>query len=292
MTGYGKGARRLKDGSIILVEIRTVNSKFFEIVARTPEALSTLEERIKAALHNKIKRGRANVCVVYKKLNDTDKDNLSLDMKLAKRYYELLINLKKTFNLKDNLGLSHLIAIPNLMAYKEKEIHLEEIWPVLKEALGEALIGLVRMREAEGRTIRRDLIYHLNTIERLISQIKKRYPMMLKHLRLEIRRRVKDYKLEQFRQPNEERLEQEIVLLADNLDISEELSRTQGHIGLFHNTLEAGGEAGKKMDFIAQEMHREVNTIGSKSRDFAISKKVIGLKVALEKMREQLQNVE
>lgn len=292
MTGYGKSEARLRDGSSILIELRTVNSKFFEVAGRIPETLSTLEERVRIDIHNKIKRGRVNVGVVYKKVTNANKDNLLLDIELAKKYYRLLAGLKKTFALKGSPELSHLIAIPNLITYKEKELHLDEIWPKLKETLDNALKDLVGMRQNEGRTIYKDLMSHLKDIEKSLSQIKGRYPATLKQFRVHLRKRIKKWRIDGLKHINDSRVEQEVVMLAEDSDISEEVSRTSGHIGLFHTTLNAGGEAGKKLDFITQEMHREINTIGSKSRDFVISKKVIGIKVALERMREQLQNVE
>lgn len=290
MTGYGKGEARLRDGSILIIELRTVNSRFFEMVGRLPETLNAFEDRIRDSIRTRIKRGRVNIYLTYKRSTDGDGREFSLDIGLAKRYYAILADIQKALSLKDSPSLAHLMTIPNLITYKESEISLEELWPGIESALDVALCNLVRMRQEEGMIIHKDLTSLLFAVERAVLQIKRRLPIMLNRFRKGLKKRVKDFfKLYQL---NERRLEEEIAFLTENSDISEELSRTFGHIGLFKKALKTDGEAGKRLDFIIQEMHREVNTIGSKSQDFDISKKAIEIKVALEKIREQVQNVE
>lgn len=289
MTGFGKGECKYKGGQII-AEIKTVNHKFFDISLKLPEAILPFEDRIKELLQKKINRGKVNVNIFYD--NAAAKEEVvTINKKLARTYYSGLIGLKKHLGLKDSsVDIRELITLPGVINYEATQEGLATLWPKVETALMAARSALIVDREKEGAATYRDLRSRTEKIAKMLSEIKARAHLNIKEYRKLFADRVKD--LAGGRQIDKGRLEMEVAIFAKNSDISEELMRLKNHLVNFKKTIAGSGEVGKKIDFIAQELHREINTIGSKSNDFKISKNVIEIKGEIEKIREQAKNVE
>ena len=288
MTGFGKGECRFKGGSVI-VEIKTVNHKFFDASLKLPETIAPFEERIKEALQKKVQRGKINVNVIYDS-NSRRNEIITINKKLARSYYAGLSGLKRHLGLKDALGLKDMVTLPGVINYEVKQAALADLWPKVEKALLSAVSALVKDREKEGYATNRDLSKRINNIDRLLGEIKSRAHLNVKEYRDKFSERIKD--LTRGHAIDKGRLEMEVAIFAKNSDISEEIARLKNHLSNLKRTVASNGEAGKKIDFIAQELHREINTIGSKSGDFRISKNVIEIKSEIEKIREQAKNVE
>lgn len=288
MTGFGKGSAKFK-GGVIIAEIKTVNHKFFDVSLKLPEIIAPFEDRIKEVLQKKIQRGKINVNIIYDNRASRE-EVITINKRLAKSYYAGLIGLKKHLGLKDSLGMKDMVALPGVINYEVTQEGLTALWPKIEKALSSALKKLVADREKEGHATYRDLCKRSNNITRLLSDIKSRSHLNIKEYRERFTERIKD--LTSGHNIDKGRLEMEVAIFAKNSDISEEIARIKNHLANFKRTMALNGEAGKKIDFIAQELHREINTIGSKSSDFKISKNVIDIKSEIEKIREQAKNVE
>jgi len=288
MTGFGMSQSKFKGGSVI-VEIRTVNHKFFDASLKLPETIAPFEDRIKEMLQKKIQRGKINVNIIYDNAGSRA-EVITINKKLAKSYYSGLMNLKKHLGLKDTLGMKDMVGLPGVINYEVTQGGLVTLWPKIEKALSSALERLLADREKEGRATHRDLRRRIDNAAKMLAEIKSRSHLNIKEYRERFADRVKD--LTSGRQIDKGRLEMEVAIFAKNSDISEEIARLKNHLANFKRTIALNGEAGKKIDFIAQELHREINTIGSKASDFKISKNVIEIKSEIEKIREQAKNIE
>ena len=215
---------------------------------------------------------------------------ITINKKLAKSYYAGLVGLKKYLKLKDPLRMKDMVALPGVINYEVTQEGLLDLWPKIEKALSAAVSSLIRDREKEGQATCRDLSKRIDSITGLLAGIKSRAHLNVKEYREKFAERVKD--LTRGHAIDKGRLEMEVAIFAKNSDISEEIERLRNHLSNLKRTIGLSGEAGKKIDFIAQELHREVNTIGSKSGDFKISKNVIDIKSEIEKIREQAKNIE
>lgn len=288
MTGFGKGECRFKGGSVT-AEIKTVNHKFFDASLKLPETIAPFEDRIKEILQKKVQRGKINVNIIYD--NKTHKNEIiTVNRKLAKSYYTGLMGLRQHLGLKDLLGIRDMVMLPGVINYDATQTGLSDLWPKIEKALSSALYDLIRDREKEGQATCRDLIKRIDNATGLLSEISSRAHLNIKEYRDKFAQRVKD--LTRGHAIDKGRLEMEVAIFAKNSDISEEIARLKNHLSNLKRTIGLNGEAGKKIDFIAQELHREINTIGSKSGDFKISKNVIEIKGEIEKIREQAKNIE
>jgi uncharacterized protein (TIGR00255 family) len=293
MTGFGK-AQVKRDFGIICAEIRSFNHKFFEISQRLPANLLDFEDRIKEHIQTKIKRGRFNLVLT---MMDSLGENLSnnkkeifINKELAARYHMALSDLKKRLGLKEELSLSQIIALPNVLIFKETREDIQKIWPAIKSVIDMAMGNLIAMREKEGRYLYLDLSKHINAVERSVDKIDKFQPEAIAHFRSRLRRRIRELTKEN--SLDRGRLESEVAVFARNSDIEEELTRLKSHIINLKRILKEGNELGRKLDFIAQELNREINTIGSKVESFKASREVIEIKSCIDKIREQAQNIE
>ncbi len=288
MTGFGKGQSISQVGAIT-AEIRSLNHKYFDVVARLPNHLSIFEDKVRDYLKKKIRRGRINLSVFWEG-KEKGKAPFSLDMNLAKRYHRELLKLKRNLGLKDDLGITQIASMPEVITYEQKREKVRQLWPELKKAIERALYKLDCMREAEGRRLLRDLLKRVKRIRYCLGNIEKQLPRVIDRYRKNLLQKVK--RLSGLKKPDQDRLAEEVALFVRNCDVSEELTRIKSHLKGFKTALRNQKEAGKELDFIAQELFREANTIGAKSGDFKISRWVIKIKSQIEKMREQLQNVE
>jgi uncharacterized protein (TIGR00255 family) len=290
MTGFGRGESRFKNGKIT-VEIKTVNHKFFDETLRLPENMASFEERIKEMLQKSIKRGKINLVLTYNGSSAGCGGRIHINKALAKNYHAELVGLEKYLGVKNHLSVKEIMALPGVLGYEAVDPGFYEmIWPKVKKALEKALERLVADREKEGRHTYKELKVRASAIERLLGSIKSRAHLNVDEYRKRFAERVKD--LASGGEIDRGRLEMEVAIFAKNSDISEEIARLANHLSNFRTTIASSGEVGKKVDFIAQELHREINTIGSKASDFRISKNVIDIKGEIEKIREQAKNLE
>jgi len=286
MTGFGRGESK-KEKLSCLVELRSVNSRFLDISLHLPEKLSPLEMDIKKLIQRQIKRGKVTLSI---SLEGGDYSKVPLvDKEVVKQYLRAFRELKKEFNLDYQINLSMLSSLPGVITFsKDKAQKSEVLSAVVLPALKKAIDSLVRMRKKEGDLILRDIRRCLKNIKEEMTSIKLQMPKILKSYRGRLRERVKEL-TPQF---DESRLLTEIAIIAERGDINEELVRLQGHLTQFKSALRVSQPIGRKLDFLLQEMNREVNTIGSKAPSLNISQSVIKIKSELEKIREQVQNIE
>lgn len=288
MTGFGKG-KSFSEVGAITVEIRSLNHKYFDLIARLPNHLAMFEDKVRDYVKKQIRRGRINLSVSWE-AKEKAKSALSLNLCLAKRYYQDLVKLKRNLKLKDDLGISQIVSLPEVIAYGQKKESLRRFWPHLKKALDQALNKLSRMREAEGKRLMRDLLKRIKRIRYCLENIEKQLPKAIQRYRKNLLQKVKA--LAGIKKLNQDRIAEEVALFVRNSDVSEELTRIKSHLKSFRSALRNQKEAGKELDFISQELFREANTVGAKAADFRISRWIIKIKSQIEKMREQLQNVE
>ena len=287
MTAFGRGEAGA-DGYRFTIELRTLNHRFCDIRIKLPRKYSDFEEDIKKKVSSEFSRGRIEVSVLA---DDTlDKvQHLTVDTELAKTYKRLLLILQEELGLEGDLRLESLLNFRDLFAFQEDEESREKAWSVVETALDQAVSGCLLMRQEEGEAIARDLSGRLNQLEVLTGEVESRAPLVVDDARDRLQKRIQDLLETEL---DETRLAQEVAFFAEKSDITEEVVRLQSHIQQFRDLLEASGPRGRQLEFLLQEMHREVNTIGSKANDLEIAQKVIQMKTELERFREQIQNVE
>ncbi|MGA1866960.1 MAG: YicC/YloC family endoribonuclease [bacterium] len=293
MTGF---SRFIWDNEqyIITVEIKSLNHRYLEIIPKIPRQINPLELSLKKHVRDSLKRGRIELFInMENKENRAEEPQLNLD--LAKQYYECLQSLIDNCKINGPIELSHLIAFNQIFQRQsnsdQEDIDLEKIQPYLISALDGALKNLIRMREEEGKNLYNDIIERIHTIESYIESFQNRIPEVITQHKIMLQERAKEL-FEQTIEP--ERLEQEIVIYAGKLDITEEIIRIGSHLEKLKNMLNSNDNeaAGRKMDFLIQEIYREINTTGVKALDAQISQNVVEIKSELEKIREQVQNIE
>ena len=290
MTGYGRGGYA-QDGFKITVELSAVNRRQSEISLNLPRELELLEAPIRDAINGKIARGRVMARVSVHAGGGKLSARMHINLPLARAYLTELNRLAKQLKLAGEITLDQLIRAPGVLQTDEELVEAEKIWPVLEKALKQGLAALVKMREREGEHLARDLARRIAIMRKAVGTIQKQAPLTAENYRQQLLGRIKSAGLENIA-PDDERLLKEIVLFADRSDISEELTRLQSHFQQFEDCRKSKEPVGRTLDFLAQEMNREVNTIGSKANDAVISREVVTLKAELEKFREQAQNVE
>ncbi len=288
MTGFGKG-QTLSPRERITVEIRSLNHKYFDLVSRLPNSLSTFDDKVRDCVKKRIRRGRVNLSLT-REGKEKEKSQFLVDMNLARKYHRELLKLKRSLRLKDDLGITQILSLPEVISYEQKKENVRQLWPYIKRALQRALYKLGRMREAEGRRLLRDLLRRTKSIRYYLGNIETQLPKVIEGYRKNLFQKVKA--LSGLKKSNQDRIAEEVALFVRNSDVSEELTRIKSHLKAFGTALRNQKEAGKELDFIAQELFREANTIGAKSGSFRISRWVIKIKSQIEKIREQLQNVE
>jgi len=287
MTGFGRGEAKGKWGTVV-VEARSLNHRYLEVSSRLPSSLLSLEDRIRETVSKKLKRGRITLSVSFER-DGAFGDLAHIDERHAKRYYEILVSLKKELNLHGEIGIGDLLSLPDVVKADTAKEEIQEIWSQIREALEKATDQLIEMRETEGKALTNDLLRRATLIEKELTRIAKRAPIVLKQYRTRLLERIKE--MTGSEKVDRDRLEQEVVFFAENSDITEEVTRMHSHLEALQKTLSMKEEAGRKLDFIAQELQREINTIGQKSHDLEISQSVIQIKGEIERIREQIQNI-
>ncbi len=288
MTGFGK-RESLVQHTMVGVEVRSVNHRFCEIVVRLPRVLSEMELTLKDLAKSVCERGRIELSVTMSGTGASTK-NVQLDHQVAKRYVDALQKMKKTFKLDGTIDVNVMAGFRDIFATNEEPVPNKVVPQAVLTLARRALTDLEKMRRKEGATLHKDFQGRLKGLERRLEKVQKRIPIALKEHQERLKMRIA--KLLNGEPPPSERIAQEIVMFAERSDVTEELIRLQSHIGQFRAALIAKGPVGKRLDFLLQEMGREVNTIGSKANDAGISEQVVELKSDLEKIREQVQNIE
>jgi uncharacterized protein (TIGR00255 family) len=289
MTGYGRKEAGEAD-SRFSIEIRSLNNRYLDIQVKTPRGLAAMEARIKKTVQERFSRGRFEVFISWN--SDCEKNGrLMVDEALAGQYIAILRDLKTRFGLSGDVDLPLVAGMQGLITITEVKTDEEALWQVLKYGLSQALDDLDRMRSEEGAALVRDISARIGTISGTIQAIRLQAPVTVENARKRMAETLNRLLNEQ---PDPLRLAQEIAILAERTDVTEELTRLGSHLAQFRSLVDgATGEAvGRKLDFLLQEIGREVNTIASKAQDARISLDVVHIKAELEKIREQVQNIE
>jgi uncharacterized protein (TIGR00255 family) len=290
MTGYGR-AEALIEGRRWIIEIKSLNHRYVEIITRLPNVLSSLEVDIKKRVGEQIFRGRIEISIQADAESGLDNGvQYSINMPLLRNYYSLLTKIKEELDLKDEIEMKTLVRFKEIFVPSETRFDPTVAWGGLQKTLDEALEALIRMRQVEGEVLKKDFLERLNALKRFIASTKARAPRTVLEYKQRLQDRIRE--LAEGLEIDPVRLSQEVALLAEKSDITEEIVRFESHIGQVEKLLQGSEAIGRKLDFLLQEMGREVNTIGSKSNDIAIAQDVIELKSELAKLREQAQNVE
>lgn len=292
MTAFGR-AEKTMEGRTYTVEIRSLNSRYCEISVRIPQSAAggpILEDRIKKLVATEISRGRVDV-VVKVKNGSRAIPEIEVNLPLAKTYYSALCELNETLKIEEKVGLQTLLGMEGIITATEPEQDLEKIWEALSSCIIEALEGVQAMRILEGKAIYQDFQKRLQSVEEGLSRIKGLSPSILSQYHSRLKERM-GMLTEGTVELDPNRLAQEAAFFADKSDITEEIVRAESHLKQFRSMIESGGPAGRALDFLLQELNREVNTIGSKGGEAQLTQMVVSLKSELEKIREQVQNIE
>jgi uncharacterized protein (TIGR00255 family) len=288
MTGYGRGDAD-HGGTKFSVELNSVNRKQSDIVINLPRDLAELEPRIRQTINENISRGRTNATITFHNGSNGAR-NLTLDTTLARSYHEAMRALQKELNAPGEITISTILQAPGVMRFPEQVVIAEQVWPTIDRALRAALADLIKMREREGKHLAKDLIHRLKAIRKKLKEVRALHPDVVKRYRAALLDRIQKAGL-----PiagDDERLLREISFFADRADVSEELTRLESHLAQFAHHLRRNEPVGRALEFMTQEIFRELNTLGAKANDAAISQRVVGCKAELEKIREQVQNLE
>jgi len=288
MTGFGKGEAKSKVG-VFTVELRTVNHRYFDLSSKIPNSFTLLEDRIKELLNKDIKRGKANLFLSHRSL-EKESASITFDKQAIDKYCRILAEIKKRAGIKEEVKLSHILSFADVIVHEQKGLDINAIWASVKEAVVKAAFDCNKMREAEGKMLYKDFSARIAKISGYVDDVSGLAPLVVEEYKRKLDSRIKDIIKDKI--IDNARLETELALFAKQCDISEEITRIKSHLEGFKKAIETGEEAGRKLDFILQELNREINTLGAKANDIKISRIVINIKSELEKIREQVQNVE
>ncbi len=291
MTGVGRASREAS-GVAFEVEARSVNHRHLDLRIRLPRMLADRENSLKQKVQGRLARGKVEIVVNLSANAATAK--LVIDESIAGQYVEAARTLSSRHALTGALDVASLLALPGVTRVIESEVDAELLWAAVEEAVEEAVRGLIARRAAEGEALRLELEGRLATVLRLADAFDARSGEVVLAARQRLQKRAEQIRRE-VGLTDDARLHQEIVIAADRLDITEELVRLRSHVAQFEETLRAGGAdnpVGRRLDFLLQELGREANTVGSKASDAALAQDVVGLKTELERIREQVQNIE
>lgn len=289
MTGYGRAEAQTASGRFT-VEMRSVNHRFGEVLVRLPRDLAPLEDRVRTVVQARVLRGRVEVTVMRED-RATRTKTVRADVDLATAYAQALKELASVLRIREGMTLAQVAGLPDVIRVEETKEDLDTLWPQLASALEEATTDLVEMREAEGRRLAEDLETRLLHVEELAQGVEIRTRGAVGEFVTRLRERIAALLGEV--PVDENRLAAEVAIFAERSDVSEEVTRLRSHVAQFRQDLrDAEGAVGRRLEFVLQEMGREVNTTGAKANDLEITRAVIAMKGELESMREQIQNVE
>lgn len=288
MTGFGRAVEEI-DGYVITVEIKSVNHRYFDFSSRIPRQYGFLDDKLKSYINSKVSRGKVE-CYVSVEALDTEDAAVIINKTLASAYVKALKELSEEYSLKEDFGTAFVSRLPDVFVLKKADEDEEKIWQLVKYVTDEAIEKFIQMRAVEGAKMKEDVASRAEYILDCVSFIEERSPQTVKEYNDKLVERVHeiigDVSLD------EQRIIQEVAIYADKVAVAEETVRLRSHIAQLKTFLESEEPIGRKMDFLVQEINRETNTIGSKANDVEIARKVVDIKAEVEKIREQIQNIE
>lgn len=290
MTGFGRGEGKSEQYSFV-VEVRTVNNRYLDMNIKMPRKILFLEDWVRQQSKKYIQRGRMEMYIKMETENVSDSE-VSLDMNLAQSYYDVLKEIAASFPVKDDISVINIARFPDVVKSSEAELDTDAIVKALLDAIEEAMKNLYSMRENEGKLLSLDIQKRTEKLKENIDEIHIMSTQIETEYREKIKERIDEILASYGYQAEEQRIIQEAAIYADKSNVTEEIVRFNTHIKQLQETLHGGENIGRKLDFIIQEMNREVNTIGSKSSDIRVTSLVVELKSEIEKIREQVQNIE
>lgn len=288
MTGYGRG-QSIHNGSKFSVELNSVNRKQSDVVVTLPRELTELEPRVRDVINAEVARGRLNVVIAIHRSHGNGAVP-AIDRALARSYYAALRELQTELGAGGEITMETLLRVPGVLRVADEELPTDEIWPFVESALKEALKELVKMREHEGKHLAKDLIKRLKIVREAVRKVRKLQPAVVQRYRQTLHERIQRAGLEI--PLEDERLTREVIFFAEKSDITEELTRLESHFAQFAHHLRKQEPVGRTLEFMSQEIGREFNTLGAKANDVEISQLVVICKSEMEKIREQIQNIE
>lgn len=289
MTGFGSGSAAV-GGMNVEVELGSVNRKQLDVRLSLPRNLSVLEPRIREMVQAKISRGNLNVSIKISASGEATGSHVTVDKNMSATYVRELRKVAKELNLEDDLKASVLLRLPDVIQYKSATDNTDKVWSLIKKALSQALSELVAMRKVEGSTLEIDMKSRFDKLAIHLTKLQKLAPSVSKEYKKRLRKRLKDAGIES--DDLDSVVAKELIVFVDRADINEELVRLDSHFKQVAGLMRATKPTGRALDFLCQEMFREINTIGSKGNDTRVSKEVIAFKAELESIREQVQNIE
>lgn len=286
MTGFGKA--EYKNGYELTVEIKTVNNRFLDILPKYPKSFIVFDDAIRKTVQSKLMRGRVELFFTFNDARDVEKE-LGTDVALAKAYYNSASLIAQSLNIENDLSVSKIVRMPEVVSQIASEADEDVIREIVLATLSQALDNLNIMRQAEGEKLKKDLTERINEVERLVGILEQNAPLVAENFRKKIEERVRN--ILEATQIDEARLLQEVAIFADKSNIDEELTRLKSHISQFRNIIQ-DKTPGRKLDFLIQEFNREANTVCSKANDVDVTNTALLIKCEIEKIREQIQNIE
>ena len=288
MTGFGRGTLE-EDGKSFVVEIKSVNHRYFDLNVKMPRTLISLEDRFRKTINQKVNRGKVDVFITQ---NTYEKEEIiaRFNKKIADSYVKCLEEIRNTYSAQDDISVSLIAKFPEVISLQKNDEDIEVTWDILAKPLKEAVELLMLMREKEGLNLKEDMLKRCNNVKKLLEEVEQRAPQVAKEYKSKLEQRVKDMLNDS--RIDDNRIAMEVAIFADKSNIDEEIVRLDSHINQMIYTLSSNDAVGRKLDFIVQEMNREANTISSKASDLELVNIVINIKNEIEKIREQAQNVE
>lgn len=288
MTGYGR-SQMILNGRDILVEIRSVNHRYYEYSSRIPRAYNYIDEKLKALLKTGISRGKAEVSVSIVNIEGKDTE-IAINKGIAEGYVNALRGVAEELGLIDDLSLSKLMKLPDIFSIQKAPDDEEQVWSDVSAVANDALAKFVEMRETEGKKLKKDVLEKADTILEMVGRVEEISPQTTENYRCRLQQKLAE--ILKGKEIDQQRIVTEAAVFAEKIAVDEETVRLRSHIAQLKDMLESDEAIGRKLDFIVQEMNREVNTIGSKAQDLNITKIVVDMKAEIEKIREQIQNIE
>ena len=289
MTSFGRSSSEEGQKRVFTVEMKSVNSRYLDVNIRMPKTLISLEEEIRKMISNSLNRGKVDVFINLKNYNDGS-GIPKVDINLAQGYLECLKEIEAKLGVKNDVSVMQIARFPEVITVVEEEDKIEAVWQELKPLINDSLNMMIGMREVEGNKLKEDILSKITVIEELVSKVEEFADTIPKTFKIKLEERIKE--LLGNVDIDENRVAMEVCMLADKATVDEEIIRLRSHINQVRETLNLKEPVGRKLDFIVQEMNRETNTIGSKSSDIQMTNIVIDIKNILEKIREQVQNIE
>lgn len=289
MTSFGRSNSEEGKKRVFTVEMKSVNSRYLDVNIRMPKSIISLEEEIRKMISNSLNRGKVDVFINIKNYNE-GAGVPKVDINLAQGYLQCLKEIEEKLNIKNDISVMQIARFPEVITMIEEEDKIDEIWEELKPLISSSLDMMINMREVEGEKLKEDILIKINQIEDLVSKVEEFADSIPKVFKQKLEERLKD--LLGNVEVDENRIATEVCILADKATVDEEIIRLNSHINQVRETLKLNEPIGRKLYFIVQEMNRETNTIGSKSSDIKMTNIVIDIKNILEKIREQVQNIE